>query len=234
MNEKSASSLVPALRRGLDLLEHMAVRGSALTLSQLARDMGRGVHEIQRTVACLLEQGYLTRDRAGVYRLSSKLYRLAHANPPQRELVARAYPAMADYARATGESVHLGVLAEGRLLLVAEAPGAGLVRISLQMGAALDARSTVSGRILLAFAPDAPRSGPRAAPLATIRRRGYELARSGHVEGIWDLGVPVLNPDGEAIAAVTSPWLQMRGAKLRWKELLPALKRCAARISAQL
>jgi DNA-binding IclR family transcriptional regulator len=212
----------------------MAARGSALTLSQLARDAGRRVSEIQRTVACLLAEGYLTRDRAGVYRLSSKLYRLAHANPPQRELVARAYPVMADCARVTGESVHLGVLAEGRLLLVAEAQGAGLVRVSLQMGAALDTASTVSGRILLAFSKDAPKTGVGARELAAIRRRGYELAESGHFEGIWDLGVPVLDPGGEAVAAVTSPWLKLRGAKLRWKELLPELKRCAARISAQL
>src|SRR5262245_62137189 len=112
MKAKHVSRSVPALQRGLDLLERIATQGSAPTLSQLARDMDKDVFEIQRTVACLFERGYLTRDDVGVYRLSSKLYRLAQANPPQRELVARAYPAMAEYARSTGESVHLGILAE--------------------------------------------------------------------------------------------------------------------------
>jgi len=237
MKDKMMSSPVPALQRGLDLLEHMATRGGAVTLSQLARDVGRDVCEIQRTVACLFGRGYLTRDAAGVYRLSSKLYRLAQAHPPQRELVARAYPAMADYARGTGESVHLGIMAEQRLLLVAEVPGAGLARVSLQMGSLLEPELTVSGRLLLAFAAGAAdgASAPKGASarqLAEIRAQGYEFAESGHVEGIWDLGVPVLAPDGTAIAGLTSSWLQLRGQKVRWKELLPELRRCAARIAA--
>ena len=237
MNAKTVSSPVPALQRGLDVLEHMAAQGSALTLSQLARDMGKDIFEIQRTVACLLERGYLTRDDAGVYRLSSKLFRLAQAHPPHRELVARAYPAMADYARQTGESVHLGILAEQRLLLLAEVPGAGLARVSLQMGVLLDPELTVSGRILLAFSPtsnadDEPGRKQLSRQLADIRAQGFEFAASGHVEGIWDLGVPVLTPDGEAIAALTSSWLQLRNQKVRWKELLPVLQRCAGRIAA--
>lgn len=237
MKAKPLSSPVPALQRGLDLIEHMATRGGAVTLSQLARDMDRDVYQIQRTVACLHERGYLTRDAAGVYRLSSKLHRLAQAHPPQRELVARAYPAMADYARDTGESVHLGIMAEQRLLLVAEVPGAGLARVSLQMGALLEPELTVSGRILLAFASHLNEGAPGAkgalaGRLAEIRDQGYEFAASGYVEGIWDLGVPVLTSDGAAIAGLTSSWLQLRGQKQRWKELLPELRRCAARVAA--
>ncbi len=237
MKDKPLSSPVPALQRGLDVIEHMATRGDAVTLSQLARDMALDVYQIQRTVACLHERGYLTRDPAGVYRLSSKLYRLAQAHPPQRELVARAYPAMTEYARVTGESVHLGVMAEKRLLLVAEVPGAGLARVSLQMGALLEPELTVSGRVLLAFAPPngdgVPEAkGVLARRLAEIRAQGYEFAASGYVEGIWDLGVPVLTSDGAATAGLTSSWLHLRGQKDRWRELLPELRKCAERVAA--
>lgn len=238
MNGNALSSSVPALHRGLDVLEHMATRGMAFTLSQIARDMAKDVHELQRTVACLHERGYLTRDAAGVYRLSSKLFRLASANPPQRELVARAYPAMADCARRSGESVHLSVLAEDRILLLAEATGGGLARVSLQMGALLDAETTVSGRVLLAFNPEVRTAAfPAAKPallkrLEAIRAQGYEFAESGHVEGIWDLGVPIVANDGTATAALTCSWLQLRAQKSRWKDLLPPLQHAAERIAA--
>ncbi|MCM2274090.1 MAG: helix-turn-helix domain-containing protein [Candidatus Didemnitutus sp.] len=237
MNDKLLSSAVPALSRGLDVVEHLASTGASTTLSQLARNMGRSVSEIQRTVGCLLERGYLVRDDAGVLRLSSKLYRLAQAHPPHRELLARAYPAMADYARTTGESVHLAILAEGKLLLVAEAPGTGLARVSLQLGAVLDPELTVSGRLLLAFTPPALSGVTRIAPavakkIQAIRAQGHEFSESDYVEGILDLGVPILTPEGEAIAALTTSWLPLRKAKVRWTELLPPLQECARRIAA--
>lgn len=228
------SSSVPALHRGLDVLEYMAEKGSALTLTQLARAVGRRVPEIQRTAACLHERGYLTRDSAGIYRLSTRLFRMAHANPAHRELVGRAYPSMVEFARGTGESVHLSILVEDRLLLVAEAPGSGFARVTLQIGSMLDPRRTVSGRILMAFAdPLTLRARPAAAKtFAAIRKQRYEFRPSGYVEGILDLGVPVLMPDGTAIAALTCSWLQFRREKPRWKKLLPVLQSCAGRIAS--
>ncbi|HEY4160380.1 MAG TPA: helix-turn-helix domain-containing protein, partial [Polyangiaceae bacterium] len=118
-SEKSQSD-VPALDRGLDVLEQMAVSADALSLTQIARAAGRTVSEVQRTVARLTRRAYLVRDSQGHYRLSTKLFRLATTHPPFRDLVARSMPAMHGFTDATSESVHLGVLSDDLLLLVAQ------------------------------------------------------------------------------------------------------------------
>ena len=147
-------SSVPALDRGLDVLELMAACAEPLTLTQIARRLNRTVSEVQRTIARLCDRGYLVRDPLSAYRLSSKLYRIAAAYPPFRDLVARSLLPMQEFADRTSESVHLGVLSEDRLVLIGQIEGRGLVRISLQPGAAQDPTKTVSGRILLASLPE--------------------------------------------------------------------------------
>ncbi|HEV8244255.1 MAG TPA: helix-turn-helix domain-containing protein, partial [Polyangiaceae bacterium] len=112
MNEKTSKSAVPALDRGLDVLEAMAGSSGARTLTEIARVLGRTVSEVQRTVAQLALRGYLVRDDRGTYRLSSKLFRMATAFPPFRDLVSRASTPMQQFADSTNESVHLCVLSD--------------------------------------------------------------------------------------------------------------------------
>lgn len=236
---------VPALDRGLDVLECMAARQHGLTLTEIGRALGLTTSEVQRTVAQLTLRSYLVRDARGSYRLSSKLFRLAHAYPPFRDLVARAQGPMQEFAESTSESVHLGVLDEDRLLLVAQVEGRALVRVSLQLGALQDAVSTVSGRLLLSGLSRSEldefcrrRKLPRAerARLETrlqhIRATGHEHAESANVEGLQDLGVPVLLPGGQVIAALTSSWLPQRGAGSRIPALLGPLDRAARAVAA--
>ncbi|HEY4104762.1 MAG TPA: helix-turn-helix domain-containing protein, partial [Polyangiaceae bacterium] len=156
-------SAVPALDRGLSVLECMAGSTQALSLTEIARAVGRTVSEVQRTVAQLTLRSYLVRDERGAYRLSSKLFRLATAYPPFRDLVSRALAPMQRFTDATKEAVHLGVLSDDQLLIIAQVEGQGVVRLSLQVGSTQEALSTVSGRILL--------SGLRADELLAFEER---------------------------------------------------------------
>ena len=236
---------VPALDRGLDVLECMAGKQHALTLTEIGRALGRTTSEVQRTVAQLTLRSYLVRDGRGAYRLSSKLFRLANAYPPFRDLVTRALAPMQGFAESTSESVHLGVLNDDSMLLVAQVEGRALVRVSLQLGALQDAVSTVSGRLLLSGLGPAELEefcrrrklspGERSAlesRLLQIRARGHEHAESNNVEGLQDLGVPVLLPGGQVIAALTTSWLPQRNTGSRIPSLLGPLDRAARAIAA--
>jgi len=237
-------SPVPGLDRGLDVLECLASAAEPLTLTAIARALGRTVSEIQRTLAQLTLRAYLVRDDHGGYRLSSKLFRLANSHPPFRDLVARALGPMQRFADATNESVHLGVLSDDQLLLVAQAEGRALVRVTLEVGRLQPAVTTVSGRILLTgldrreqvalftrqrIAPSA-RKKLRAA-LAAIALSAHDYAESRFFRGVHDLGVPVALPDGRVIAALTTSWLQTRRGPSRVKELLGPLKAAARTIA---
>lgn len=193
--------------------------------------MGLSVSEVQRPVACLQARGYLRRSPAGTYVLSGLLYRLALTHPPHLHLQRAALPAMLDYARESGHSVHLCVPDGDEALLLADTPGNGLVRISLQSGARLHATETVSGRLLCAFGALTPRKKHPA--LAAIRKRGYEQSPSSYAQGIIDLSVPLHDPSGQVIAALTSSILQLKMGAAKSALPLQALQACARKISEQ-
>ena len=238
-------SLVPALDRGLDVIEFMARTNEPLSLTEIARAVARTVSEVQRTVARLAARAYLVRGEHGAYRLSSKLFRLATTYPPFRDLVSRALGPMQRFADATSEAVHLGVLSDDQLLIVAQVEGQGIVRLSLQVGSTQDPLQTVSGRILLsgqareelsAFEQRRKLSPSARARLAAtavgLAARGYEYAGSARVHGVQDVGVPVALPGGATIAALTCSFLPLKAAKPAPAPLVSALRVAAAAISA--
>lgn len=241
---KNSPSVAPALDRGLAIVESLAQTTEPLTLTQIAQRLELSVSEIQRVVNVLRERRYLVRDSQGAYRISSKLYRLATAYPPYSDLAARATGAMQRYSNETSESIHVGVLTDFELLIVATVEGRGLVRVNLQLGALQVATATVSGRILLAYSdPEivqslAQHTGLTKAAttrlrkeLTRIKQRGYEHSKSEAVEGIEDLGVPILTPDNQIIAGLTTTWLPFKGRGSRVKALLPALQETARQIA---
>jgi DNA-binding IclR family transcriptional regulator len=237
-------SAVPALDRGLDVLECMASTTEALSLTEIARAVGRTVSEVQRTVTQLALRAYLVRDERGAYRLSSKLFRLATAFPPFRDLVSRALAPMQRFSDETSEAVHLGVLSDDQLLIIAQVEGQGVVRLSLQVGSTQEALSTVSGRILLSGLSSAERVAFEerlglsrverkrlGESAAKIRARGYEYAESGRVRGVEDVGVPIALPGATVIAALTTSFLPLRSAKPAPERLVLALKKAATSIA---
>ncbi|HEV3029428.1 MAG TPA: helix-turn-helix domain-containing protein, partial [Planctomycetota bacterium] len=79
---------VPALEKGLDLLEALAARPGDRAQSELARDLGRSASEIFRMLNCLERRGYIVKDPAsGRFRLTLRLYELAHTHTPVDQLL---------------------------------------------------------------------------------------------------------------------------------------------------
>ncbi len=110
---------VPAAEKVLDILEFMADRAEGLTATEIANQMGRSVHEIYRVLLLLEARGYLYQ-RAGSdgYRLSLKLFDLAHRLPSVRRLSDSALEELQDLTPKILQSCHLGVLNGHELLIV--------------------------------------------------------------------------------------------------------------------
>lgn len=182
--------------------------------------MERNVSEIQRMVNVLHGSDYLIRSAQGGYSLSSKLYRMALRYPPYRDLEILLRPAMYAFVDTTQESVHLSLLQETKLVVVAQVESPKLARISLQLGQLQDPVETVSGRVLLAGLPEeelnivlqkstlnTKKLSWLKQRLAEIRDRGYESMESNVYSGVYDLGVPVKNAQGNVLGALTTTWL---------------------------
>lgn len=238
---------VPALEKGLDILECLA-GGVPLTQAQLARALGRGAGELFRMLATLERRGYIWRDPlSGAYGLTLRLYELSRAHSPFQELLRAAARPMRELTEELRESCHLSVLHRGQLLVLAQEESPARLRLSVEVGGSFPLLSTVSGRLLLAHLDEPDRLAELAASaeyaqldtagraalnarLARARERGYEAAQSETVEGVSDLAVLVGSPTSALRAALTIASLTRQRDRFV-ERAEPAMRRCAGAIA---
>lgn len=143
---------VPALDKGLDLLELLAAQPRGLSLSELAAAASRKVSEIFRMVDCLKRRGYIGTDaQTERLTLSMRLFELAHRHPPTERLVSAALPPMEALATRVGQSCHLAVHSAGEMLVIAQVDSALQMGLAVHVGARVGMTTSSSGRVFLAF-----------------------------------------------------------------------------------
>lgn len=243
---------VPALEKGLDILETLAAASEAQSLAELAARLERSRGELFRMLACLERRGYLTRDAAsGKYALSLKLHSLAQAHSPMAKLLGAARRPMQVLTERCGESCHLSVLDRGKLIVIAHQPSPARVRLAIEVGGEFDPVATASGRLLLAqlgeaeraeilsLSPAAAEHGARArkaflAGLEELAREGVSTAEGETIEGVRDVAVVVGRPGAPGLAALAVTRLLRRGSRADEAALVGALREAAAEITRAL
>lgn len=244
----SSAYQVPALEKGLDILEYLAAEGIPATQAQIARALGRGPNELFRMLVCLERRGYVQRDAvSGAYGLTLRLYELSRSHSPYEKLLHAAVPPMQALTEAILESCHLSVLQRGSLLVLAQEESPRPLRLSVQVGGMFPFIHTASGRLLVAHldddarehllgndgewnALDAERQQALRAHLATIQERGYEEAWNETNEGVHDFAVLVGVPNGTIKAALAVAALTRRREAPR-DDVLSSLLQCARDIN---
>ncbi|MDR5734928.1 IclR family transcriptional regulator [Caballeronia sp. LZ025] len=216
----------PALDKGLDILELLSEQKSGLTRAEITKMLGRNASEMYRMLERLVARQYVVRSPEGDrYSLGLKLYALAHRHPPTHRLIAEALPVMRRFADAAEQSVHLAVYDRGNLLVIAQVDGPGTWGISVRLGSRVGLIDTGSGRVMLAFQTDEQRAHMLAehtkvkgelavddavldAEHRRIRDLGYWKKDSQQTFGVIDVAFPLLGPSGQAIAALTCPYMR--------------------------
>jgi DNA-binding IclR family transcriptional regulator len=216
----------PALDKGLDILELLAEQKDGLTRAEITKLLGRNASEMYRMLERLVARQYVVRSPAGDrYSLSLKLYALAHRHPPMNRLISEALPVMQRFADDAEQSVHLAVYDRGNLLVIAQVDGPGTWGISVRLGSRVGLIDTGSGRVMLAFQSEEQREHMLAEHTKVkgeitldhavledaylqIRRDGYSKKDSAQSFGVTDITFPLLGPSGQAIAAITCPYMR--------------------------
>jgi DNA-binding IclR family transcriptional regulator len=237
----------PALEKGLDILELLASVSEALTHSEIASRLDRTINEVFRMLVCLEERGYIS--RAGVderYQLTLKLFEIVHHHHPLQRLITAGRPLVHQVASDTGQSCHLAMLNHAEVVIVAQSDAPGNMGFSVRLGANVNLLNTSSGHVILAFQSDEVRlralqawrlRSRKPVPsglyrhLYQIRRRGYEELASYLVHGVVNISYPVLNQHGEAIAAITVPFLARIGDSVGPPEVKEALSLASRSLS---
>lgn len=219
----------PALERGLDILELLSTKSKPVSQSKIAEELSRSSSEVFRMLSCLVDRGWVARSASGDgFIMTMKLHQLAANWPLHEILLEAAVPEMHRLAESAQQSVHLGVYSAGRMVVAAEAQSSHPVGISVRVASDYSLLHTASGRVLLTWQSarladhwireseanlTAKRKQEIDDHLQTIRRRGYEFADSDIMHGLTDISFPILNADGNALAALTVPYLQPLKAK---------------------
>lgn len=247
----SPTYFVPALEKGLDILEALAVAPEPQSLADLARALNRTSSELFRMIDSLEKRFYIARDPvSGGYQLTLRLYELAHTHSAVDQLLRASAVPMRELSDSLRESCHLCVLNGPQLTVVAQAESPDPVRLSVEVGYRAQPLNTTSGRLLIAFlepeeqqrflsddaaysAMDIVERDTLRTELAKIRKAGFHLAASRRRTGI-DISCVVGNPEIGVVAALGVPILAGGVNDGREKKLVPVIRKHAAGITAAL
>ncbi len=196
---------------------------------------------------CLERRGYIAQVSEERYSLTLKLFKLVQEHPPTERLIADALPVMHRLAHETLQSCHLGVLEGGRVVILAQVNAPTNIGFYVKLGSTVDLMDAASGYVILAhqgaeqrertlaeWSRETGKKPPRDlnVHLTRIRKAGYEKRASYLVKGILNISFPILDDRGSAVGALTVPYIQYNEAAAQGAEVIEALKRNAAEITA--
>jgi DNA-binding IclR family transcriptional regulator len=214
---------VPALERGLGVLELVARSNGGLTLTELSHTL----HLPRSSTHCLLvtlqRHGYLTRNnRTGRYLFAVKLFDLANATLNVTELRVRALPLLRSLMEKTHLTVHMASLEQYEAVVIAKIEPPGLLRLASWIGKRMDVHCTGVGKALIAFLPEEelnylvhehglPRHNENTITsisrlkeeLAKVRRLDYAFDDEEDEIGLRCIGAPVFEQAGRVVASVS-------------------------------
>ena len=241
---------VPAVEKCFQILELLATVEGGLSLTDISRRLGRSVGELYRVLWVMETHGYIARNPlTDEYKLSLKLFELAHRYPPTRRVIETALPEMRSLAGAVGQSVHLAVRRDLEIIILVQVDSPLPMQYSVRQGARFTLWDTSSGMVLLAHEPDevcaglvgqimsqsgAPSRAEMVDRIKAVRAYGGERLDSLEVSGVVNLSRPVIGHAGQVVAALTVPYLTQREATTTIDDCEAQLILAARRISAGL
>lgn len=242
-----AESQVPALKRGLAVLELLSTRDEGATLSEIGTELGLSPASVFRITGVLEETGYVRKDETTRrFALTKKLLLLARPQHEGRSLVECALPAMREVLRQTGETVQLCTLAESACVIIEQLPSLHPFKYIVDIGSRPPVHCCAPGKALLAHLPESERlplvRGLKLTAytehsiitrrafleeLAAVRHEGYAVDRAEHFEGIHCVAAPVLDRLGHPVASITIAGPSSRIEAGHFAEIGAVMKRAA-------
>lgn len=216
----------PALDKGLDILELLAQIDGGLTQAEIAKALNKSPNEFYRMLDRLVRRGYVQRQDGDRFYLTLKLFGLAHYHAPVRRLVSFATPLMREFSNRAEQACHLAIYDRGSVVVIAQQDSPTYWGISIRVGAQINLYNTGSGHILLAFRDEKQRQmmineqrrqqdqegeeppADLGEKLRALREKGFETMNSLQTSGVRNISAPVLAMDGNALAALTCPYIE--------------------------
>ncbi len=214
---------VPALERGLLILEQLAQSRRGVTLSQLTRKLQLSRSTVHALLLTYQRCGYLQREReTGRYCLGWRLYTLANMALCRNFLHEQLSSILNRLMLETRLTVHLAVMVEGEAILIDRIQPPEAPRLASWVGKRMGLHCTALGKALIAHLPAAELENLIAkhglcrynentiismrklhSACEQVRQLGYALDDEEEEIGTRCVGAPVYSVDGEVAAAIS-------------------------------
>jgi DNA-binding IclR family transcriptional regulator len=220
--DKHGSSVITALRRGLDILDMFSADRPVVGIIEIAAELGIHKSSASRLAATLAGSGYLSATSAGNYVLGARIGALGSLVASRQDLTAVVTPFLADLVEVTGETGHLAVLDGTMAKTVQVVDGWHTVRMHSWVGKLSPAYCSSMGKALLAglstagveerypdgTLPSLTEHTITTVPhlheeLGRIRRNGYCLDYEELEPGLRCVAAPVFSPAGTVDASIS-------------------------------
>lgn len=255
MRDKPTAS-VEAIERAVRILDAFNVDRPELGVAEVARILGLKRSTAHRALVTL-EMGGILRQTpvAQKYTLGPKVLHLAYILQTQLSVPNIALPHMRSLRDRFNETVALHLLVDGHERVVVQQVESthDLRRTYRDIGKVLPLYAGSPGKLLLAFMPPEEvervidETGLRPySPITTtdparlrrelgvIRQQGYAMSHGEHSPGIASISCPILNQEGQVVAAINISGPLARLPEARLLECLPQIREATQSISRQL
>jgi IclR family acetate operon transcriptional repressor len=222
---------VRSVERALDILLCFSLEKPALTLTQIAEQVGMHKSTIHRLLTTLEAKRFVTRNRAtGMYQLGFRFIELASIMLQDIDINRWAQPYLQQLAVLSGETVDLAVLDDDHVVYLQVVESPQRVKIAAAVGEQLPTYCTATGKAFLAYLPEYQVNEILAKGMAKYtehtlisladlyqdlqetRERGFSISKEEYEKDINAVAAPILDANDSplAVIAIVGPSFRMR------------------------
>ena len=224
-----------SLERGFQILEYLDSSPSGRAVSEVARATGLHRATAHRLLEVLCSLGYAYKADDRRYWIGYAMHVFGHPASVVARMSHHVHPYLVKLAHEVNETVNLGFLDGIQAVVVDRVSTDRSHRSDVQVGGYFDAHATSLGKALLSMrSPEAVQANYKATrmnaytgttitdlpgllrELAVIRKVGFAINKEERSPGIRSVAVPLVNPHGRAMFAisVTGPRARLDDARI--------------------
>ena len=244
---------VPAIEKGMVILEELATSRTGLSLAELTRKLALPKSSTFGLLLTLERLGYLDRNKkTGRYMFGMKIFSLANMAMNGLNLRKIAIPHMRELMKQTNLTVHMSILEQNEVVIIEKVESLYTPKVETWVGKRMGVHCTAAGKALISnwgeeaidhlFNHGLPRYNENTivspkklkAELGTVCQQGYSLDVEEETIGSRCIGAPIYNEIGRIVAAVSLAGYKQQIHNKTLNLLISRVKKTAAEISQAL
>jgi IclR family KDG regulon transcriptional repressor len=242
-------NIIKSIIKAFDVMESL-IEHEKLGVSELSRITGLGKSTTHRILNTLKYLNYVEQDpETGNYFVSVKMFTLGNKLAINLPIKRIARPHLEELFEKTNETINLGILDKQSVVYLDKIQSKEPLRIELNIGHEVPLYCSAMGKSIIAFNNDVSLEEMEYkhytdhtvtsdeelnAQLKEIRNKGYSLDDEEYIKGLICIAVPILDPDGKAVASVSVSLPAARLDENKKEFFVSILKEATSKISKDL